>query len=330
MPASLPKISFIVCTYSVGGLYDCDHLIIRCLDSIFRQNYPKEKIEVICVDGGSRPQTFDILKQYPVIIHHNKKILPEGRGMGKGQGVELATGDIIAMVDQDNELIGDNWILEMISPFENSKVFGAACILYAKPGDNPTNRYLALVGGDPFAAPFSLDGMLGLGTAKLHDRNNYFAVNMSVKNFFITGGNCFLYRKSALEKIGGYTKDIDTVWKIIQTETNILAVPKIPRTHHAQATSLWRFLLRKLSYARKHFRNKEMRGEVSWLPKDVRGLTKFSQATISNLLVLPNIPIAVLRFLQSADPAWLIHPVASFLGTIIYGYAVLTSKASKK
>jgi glycosyltransferase involved in cell wall biosynthesis len=327
---SLPKVSFIICTYSVGGLYDCDHLIIRCLNSIFRQNYPKEKIEVICVDGGSRAHTFDILKKYPVRVHHNKKTLPEGQGMGKSQGVELATGEIIAMVDQDNELIGDNWLREMILPFENQNVFGAACILYAKRSDNPANRYLALVGGDPFAAPFSLDGMLGLGTAKLVDCENYSIINMSLKDFFITGGNCFLYRRSALEKIGGYTKDIDTVWKIIQTETNVLAVPKIPRTHHAQATSLWRFLLRKLSYARKHFKNKALQGEVSWLPKDARSFTKFFQATISNLLVLPNVPIAVLRFLQSADPAWLIHPIASLLGTIIYIYAVFTSRVSKK
>ena len=330
MQDNLPKVSFVVCTYSVGGLYDCDHLIIRCLNSIFRQNYPKEKIEVICVDGGSRPQTLDILKRYQVKIHHNKKILSEGRGMGKSQGVELATGEIIAMVDQDNELIGDNWLREMILPFKNQNVFGAACMLYTKKDDNPTNRYLALVGGDPFAAPFSLDGMLGFRTAKLIDCGNYFAINMSKKDFFITGGNCFLYRKPVLEKIGGYTKDIDTVWRIIQTEKNILAVPKLPRTHHAQATSLSRFLLRKLSYARKHFKNKELRGEVSWLPKDVRGVTKFFWATISNLLVLPNVPIAVLRFLQSADPAWLIHPVASLLGTIIYIYAALTSRASMK
>lgn len=250
--------------------------------------------------------------------------------MGKTQGVAVATGEIIAMVDQDNELIGKDWLLNMIEPFlQDTQIFGAACVLYPKPGDYPTNRYLAYVGGDPFAAPFSLDGMLGLGTAKLQDCKKYYTIQMTNKSFFITGGNCFLYKKSILDEIGGYTKDIDTVWKIIQTDTNKLAIPKQPRTHHAQATTLWQFFMRKLSYARKHFKNPEMRGEVSWLPKTLGEFTKFFSITLSGLLVLPNFPIAFTRFIQTKDAAWLIHPVASFIGTIIYLYAVLTSRALK-
>ena len=331
MPDNNPKVSFIVCTYSVGGLYDCDHLIRRCLDSIFRLNYPKEKIEVICVDGGSTPQTLELLKTYPVKIIHNKKKLSEGIGMGKSQGVSAADGEFVIIVDQDNELIGENWLAEMLAPLiKDEKIFGSACRLYVAAKDNITNRYLAYVGGDPFAASLSLDGMLGLGTAKLNDCNNYFTINMSQKDFFITGGNCFLYRKSALEKIGGYTKDIDTVWKIIQTETNILAVPKTPRTHHAQATSLWRFLLRKLSYAQKHFKNKELRGEFSWVPRNFSGFARMFAFTAKNFLIFPNIPITVVRFLQTHDAAWLLHPIASLLVTVGYAYVALTSKVLAK
>ncbi len=331
MPANLPKVSFIVCTYSVGGLYGCDHLIIRCLNSIFRQNYPKEKIEVICVDGGSTPQTLELLKKYQVKIIHNKKILSEGTGMGKSQGVDVATGEFIAIVDQDNELIGEDWLSEMIAPLiADEKIFGSACRLCVAAKDNITNRYLAYVGGDPFAAPFSLDGMLGLGTAKLIDRDSYFTIDMSHKNFFITGGNCFIYRKSTLQKAGSYTKDIDTIWRIIRTNTNRLAIPKNPRTHHAQATSLWKFLMRKINYAQRHFKNPEMQGEFSWMPKTPKEFARMFAFTANNFLVFPNMPIAVARFLQTKDVAWLLHPIASLLATLGYLYVALISKVSKK
>ncbi len=251
--------------------------------------------------------------------------------MGKSQGVDAAAGEFIAIVDQDNELVGKNWLREMIAPLiADKKIFGSACILYVAENDNVTNRYLAYVGGDPFAAPFSLDGMLGFGTAKLIDRGGYFMIDMSPNSFFITGGNCFVYRRSALEKAGGYTKDIDTIWRIIRAEENHLAVPKNPRTHHAQATSLWKFLMRKINYAQRHFKNPEMRGEFSWLPKDFSSLAKMFAFTARNILIFPNVPITITRFLQTGDGAWLLHPIASLLGTVFYIYAALTSRASKK
>ena len=72
---NLPSVSFVIPTYNNK------ELVKRCLDSIFSQDYPKDKIEVITIDGGSTDGTLELLKKYPVKLLNNKKRFPEGKGM---------------------------------------------------------------------------------------------------------------------------------------------------------------------------------------------------------------------------------------------------------
>jgi glycosyltransferase involved in cell wall biosynthesis len=57
---NLPSISIVIPTYN------CERTIKACLDSIVRQDYPKDKIEVIIVDGGSKDKTLEIARKYGV------------------------------------------------------------------------------------------------------------------------------------------------------------------------------------------------------------------------------------------------------------------------
>ena len=163
------SISIVICTYNGQGL------IKRLLDSIFSQNY-SGKLEVICVDGGSGDGTLELLKKYKVKIHHNLKKYPEGRGMGKDQGVKLAKNEIILIVDQDNRLIGKDCLRNLVLPFlKDKEIFGAACRLYVDENDNLTNRYLSYVGTDPFASNRSLEGRMALEKIQLKDCGEYFS-----------------------------------------------------------------------------------------------------------------------------------------------------------
>ena len=44
--------------------------------------------------------------------------------MGKAQGAAVASGEIIAFVDQDNEIIGKDWLRKLVKPFSNPEILG--------------------------------------------------------------------------------------------------------------------------------------------------------------------------------------------------------------
>jgi len=65
-----------------------EKFISKCLDSIVEQNYPKDKIEVLVVDGMSNDKTRDIIKeyskqrQYVNLLDNPKKIVPTAMNTG--------------------------------------------------------------------------------------------------------------------------------------------------------------------------------------------------------------------------------------------------------
>ncbi len=82
--------------------------IARCVESIGRQTYPKDKFEVIVVDDHSEDRTPEILKELQTRYSNLKTIpgrpLPEG-WLGKSNacahGAESASGDFIFFLDAD-------------------------------------------------------------------------------------------------------------------------------------------------------------------------------------------------------------------------------------
>lgn len=99
---SLPHVSVIIPAYNNGQFIDFT------LQSIFRQTYPKEKIEIIVVDDGSTDNTAEILERYRerlLFIRQNNK----GIANARNRGMSLAQGEIITFFDAD-----DIWYEERI------------------------------------------------------------------------------------------------------------------------------------------------------------------------------------------------------------------------
>ncbi len=306
-----PKISIIICTYNNK------ELVKRCLDSIFSQSY--KNFEVICVDGGSKDGTLKLLKQYKVKIIHNKKQFPEGPGMGKAQGVKKSSGEIIAFIDQDNKLIGEDCLNELVFPLINDKeIFGVACRLYKDKNDNITNRYLSYVGTDPFAVYRSLEGRMALDRIHLKDKRKYYIYTVNLENCLCTGGNVFLVRRDLLKKINGYVQDVEMIYSLAELGINKLAIPKKAFTHHLTIDSFKNFLKKRWMWAY-HYSNKNIyQRKYSWLPRTFNEFLIFSLFIFSNLTIVPNILDSLRKFLDTKDTAWFLHPVAMFLVTLIY------------
>jgi glycosyltransferase involved in cell wall biosynthesis len=94
--AEFPTISIIVCTFNSASYVN------KCLKSILDSDYPKERVEIICVDDGSCDETINVLRKYPVKIISLEEHV--GRAKARNLGIERASKDIILFVDSDSEI----------------------------------------------------------------------------------------------------------------------------------------------------------------------------------------------------------------------------------
>jgi cellulose synthase/poly-beta-1,6-N-acetylglucosamine synthase-like glycosyltransferase len=119
LSGTLPKISLIVPTKNEGVV------IKRCLDGILDINYPKDKMEVIVVDGDSKDNTCRICheyaKNYPSLI----KVIVETTSKGKPAALNLAlaatTGEIVGIFDADS-LPEKDVLTKVSSYFKDEKI----------------------------------------------------------------------------------------------------------------------------------------------------------------------------------------------------------------
>ena len=113
------------------------------------QDYPREKIEVIIVDGGSKDRSLDVAKEFDVDrILHNPLRTGEA---GKALGVKVARNEIIAFIDSDNILPTSNWFRVMVEPFNDPEIVGSEPLFYTYRKNDPLiTRYCSLIGmNDP-------------------------------------------------------------------------------------------------------------------------------------------------------------------------------------
>ncbi len=110
--------------------YNEEKFIADCLKSVYNQDYPKDKMEVIVVDGHSTDKTAEIVRrEFPevILLENPDKIVPISMNMG----IKKAKGDYVVRLDAHAEYptnyisdlikyakkyntdnIGGNWITE--------------------------------------------------------------------------------------------------------------------------------------------------------------------------------------------------------------------------
>ncbi|MBD5398044.1 glycosyltransferase [bacterium] len=96
-----PKISIIVPVYNV------EKYLQRCLDSLVNQTL--KDIEIICINDGSKDNSYKILKDYAKRDKRIKVFTQDNSGPAKARNVGLknATGEFIMFCDSDDEYTED-------------------------------------------------------------------------------------------------------------------------------------------------------------------------------------------------------------------------------
>lgn len=91
-----PKFSIITVTYNAGKVLE------ETIQSVISQTY--QQVEYLIIDGGSKDNTLDIVKQYKEHIHQIISEPDKGLYDAMNKGIQKATGDYLCFLNA-----GDKW-----------------------------------------------------------------------------------------------------------------------------------------------------------------------------------------------------------------------------
>jgi len=321
----LPSISIIIATYN------CGTALCECLKSIANQDYPKDKLEILVVDGGSTDSTVEVAKSFnaKVIVKKQDRQNPERR---KALGLLNAKNELIVYIDSDNILPHHKWFLSMVQPLlENEKIIATQPLRYAyKKSYSLLNRYFALFGvSDPVAYYLDKRDRLSqiesswrhVGDAK--DMGNYYLVVFKPENMPTLGANGFVIRKDILLKAKCNPSEffhIDVNYDLVKLGYNRYGMVKDSIVHLTGNTFL-SFLRRRMVYMKQYYilRQSARRYRIYIPAHDKRKLVAF----IFNSLTLKTVCDSVKGYKKIQDTAWFLHPIMCISILIIYGSSIV-------
>lgn len=120
MKSDLPpyKISAVLCSYNRA------RFVIKAVESIFNQDFPRAEFEVIVVDNNSTDDTMEQLEAYAkehpdynfrYVVEKN-----QGVSFARTRCVKEAKGELVAFLDDDS-MAQDNWLKTIAAYFDNHK-----------------------------------------------------------------------------------------------------------------------------------------------------------------------------------------------------------------
>jgi GT2 family glycosyltransferase len=200
-----PMISVIIVNYN-GKAYLKD-----CLEYVLASDY--DRFEVIVVDNGSKDGSPELIRQ--IANKANKKIMllinstNIGLGSAQNQAVKLASGEILAFLDNDAKP-DSNWLKEAVKLFDNPEVGAIQCKLLIDNKDKIIDSLGSYLGKFGFLIHKVPPG-------KIRDIGQF----NKVCEIFSTKGAAMLVRKKVFENIGGfdsdyflYEEEMDLCWRI--------------------------------------------------------------------------------------------------------------------
>jgi len=214
---SFPEIIVVIPTYN------SESTIKKCLDSIFKLDYPNFK--VVIVDGHSKDNTIKIASKY------NVEILFENIGNRAGAcnvAIEKFSDKFIAFTDADC-VVEPNWLNELYKTINDSNDIGCATGPNITPSDS--SKFSKGVG-------IVLGSFLGSG----------FSTHAKIKNKFIevesAPGCNVLYRDGIFNKIGVFdtnlktAEDADINYRLRKNGYRIIYNPNALVYHYRRPNSL--------------------------------------------------------------------------------------------
>lgn len=212
-----PLVSIIIPTYN------SEQTIEACLKTIFDLDYPKDRYEVIIVDGFSKDKTLEIAKIFPVKILTEKR---KTRSAACMTGIENAKGEYIALTDSDCTVAKD-WLSMLTKALSIDKKIAAV----GGPNDfDPTLSELSkIITSLTKVRTFVGGTRIGLSTENICFTNS-------------TNGCNSAYRKSSILEVGNFipevvgAEELELEWRLSNAGYKIVFTPEAKIIHHKKFT----------------------------------------------------------------------------------------------
>jgi len=202
--------------------------IEKCLSSLLEQDYPKEKLEILVVDGISEDKTREIIKDkfknqsVVKLLENPQKFTPFGLNIGIGE----ARGEVIVRMDAHAKY-AQNYISKCIEYLRKNEVDNVGGVMRTLPGnDTLVAKAIALTLSHPFGAG-----------------NSYFRIGSTEPQLVDTVfGGC--YWKKVFDEVGLYnekmirSQDMEFNLRLKEAGGKILLVPEIVSCYYSQPTLL--------------------------------------------------------------------------------------------
>ncbi len=227
-PEPAPLVSIIIPTRNGH------HLISRCIDTLVAKTlYPN--YEILVIDNGSdEPATLDYFRQIEsdriAVLRYDA---PFNYSAINNHGVRHARGSIIALLNNDLEILHGEWLDEMVSQAARPEIGCVGALLYY-PNDTIQHGGVVIgmggVAGHLFRDfPRGTDGRCN--RARL------------TQNFSAVTAACLVVRRDTFEKVGGLDEslavafnDIDFCLRVRATGLRNLWTPFAELYHHESAS----------------------------------------------------------------------------------------------
>lgn len=306
----LLSVTFVVPTYQAA------QTLSYCLESVFSQDYPRDKIEVIVVDGGSSDRTIEIASKHDVKILPNPSRFEDGPNGGKAIGARNAVGDLLCFLDSDNTIYPTTWLRAMVQPFlDDPNVVVCETSRLLRKDDPAINRFCSFYvietpSRDPFV-PFARPQDRRIKTV----RECYYTY--STLNSPPSPANGSMIPRAVLQEVGGFDYDTEIMSRLIKKGLNLFAQATCGGVFHSYVPSTSAFICKAIRRS-KNFVSMRGRSHASSLFLENKGIINLFFTVLDALLPFRRVRLALMKIRETRDLAWLYYPVTSILAVLVY------------